>query len=84
MSPVALLSVAGMSERAIARATNQPVERVVELLGEEWQGGLVEPAEDGWRLTADAERRFGAALRALGSEPIIVGRRPRLSDSIRS
>lgn len=73
MSPAMLTAAAGLSEAAIARATNQTVERVMELLGEEWQRGLVEPTGRGWRLTDEAERRFGAALRALGSEPIRVG-----------
>src|SRR3954447_10480301 len=60
----------GLSERTIAAATRQTVDQVTDILGQEWRRGTVEPAEGGWRLTADAERRFGEALRSLGAGPI--------------
>jgi hypothetical protein len=74
----------GLTAEAIASATNQSPERVNEILGEEWRRGSVVPTDCGWRLSDQAERRFGPALRALGSGPIRVGGRPRLSRLRRS
>ena len=49
----------------LARSLNRPVLRIEQLLGESADMGLVERTGDGWRLSAEGERRFGRVLRCL-------------------
>ena len=49
----------------LGRRLRRSEEFVEELLNESETMGLVERAGDGWRLSAEGERRFGRALRCL-------------------
>jgi hypothetical protein len=62
-----------LSEGAIALATRLSPAQIVEILREDCRRGVAERTPDGWRLSRDAERRFGPALRALGDEQVELG-----------
>jgi DNA-binding IclR family transcriptional regulator len=54
-----------MMARQLARRTGRATMLVRLLLEETQQEGLVERDGEGWRLSADAEREHGPALRML-------------------
>ncbi len=73
----AAVVTANGSETALSTATlaarlNRRVEWTEELLAESEADGIVESADGAWRLSVEAERRFGPALRALSlpSDPL--------------
>lgn len=73
----------GLSDTEIAQAIGLSTAAVQELLSSEARRGIVVRGPGGWRLTTDAERRYGHALRALGDGPIalrssFVAERPNL------
>lgn len=55
-----------LTSAELARTLRRPLAYVEELLRESEAMGVVERAAGGWRLTAAAETRFGAALRSIG------------------
>lgn len=62
-----------LSEGAIALATRHTPAQIAEILREEHRRGIAERTPEGWRLSREAERRFGQALRALGDEQVEIG-----------
>ena len=62
-----------LSEAAIALATRLRPAQIAAILREEHRRGTAERTPDGRCLSRDAERRFGAALRALGDEQVEIG-----------
>ncbi len=57
-----------LSLPVLARRLRLSEPSVERMLMESELDGIVERAEGGWRLTSDAERRYGACLRALRPE----------------
>lgn len=55
----------GRTVEHVAAIIDAPPSVALELLDELRAAGHVEEAAGGWRLTAEAERRFGRALRSL-------------------
>ncbi len=64
-----------LNEVAIAAAIRLNPARIAELLAEDGRRGIVVRAGGGWRLSDEAERAFGPALRGLGDGPVRLGRR---------
>jgi DNA-binding IclR family transcriptional regulator len=57
--------VPSLTTAAIADRLGLPVRQAAELLAELEAAGHLEPSLHGWRLTAEAELAYGAALRRL-------------------
>jgi hypothetical protein len=63
-----------LSAATIAEATELGWEQVVDLLAFDRRRGVVVRVDGGWRLSDEAERTFGHALRGLGDGAISVSR----------
>jgi hypothetical protein len=64
----------GMSAARIAVATWLSPAEVIRLLDDDRRRGIVVRVPGGWRLSEQAERTHGAALRALGDGPVRLRR----------
>ncbi len=69
-NPLAPNTVDGKAERGLSTATiaarlNRSTEQTAQLLAESEDAGIVQAQGGGWRLSDEAERRFGQALRCL-------------------